>query len=95
MSHGHNSLHSQVAGNNRPVYPKVDHYWFKVAQNYEPLALQVLTRVDYTGFMKDPCEKATRLYIRSVDVSSSMVILFYGHTPKELLIILYSLDPSM
>ena len=35
-------LDSQVAGNNGPLYPKVDHYWFKVvAQNYEPLALQV------------------------------------------------------
>ena len=32
---------SQVAGNNRPLYPKVDHYWFKVAHNYGPLALQV------------------------------------------------------
>ena len=36
-----NYLDSQVAGNNRPLYPKVDHYWFKVAHNYEPLALQV------------------------------------------------------
>ena len=35
-------LDSQVAGNNRPLYPKVDTYWFKVAQNYEPLALQVV-----------------------------------------------------
>ena len=34
-------LESQVAGNNRPLYPKVGHYWFKVAHNYEPLALQV------------------------------------------------------
>ena len=34
-------LESQVAGNNRPLYPKVDHYWFTVAHNYEPLALQV------------------------------------------------------
>ena len=34
-------LDSQVAGNNRPLYPKVDHYWFKAAHNYEPLALQV------------------------------------------------------
>ena len=33
-------LESQVAQNNRPLYPKVDHYWFKVAHNYEPLALQ-------------------------------------------------------
>ena len=33
-------LDSQVAGNNRPLYPKVDHCWFKVAHNYEPLALQ-------------------------------------------------------
>ena len=33
-------LDSQVAGNNRPLYPKVDHYLFKVAHNYEPLALQ-------------------------------------------------------
>ena len=32
-------LDSQVAGNNRPLYPKVDRYWFKVAHNYEPLAL--------------------------------------------------------
>ena len=24
-------LDSQVAGNNGPLYPKVDHYWFKVA----------------------------------------------------------------
>ena len=34
-------LDSQVAGNNRPLYPRVDHYWFKVAPNYEPQALQV------------------------------------------------------
>ena len=34
-------LDSQVAGNSRPLYPKVDHYWFKVAHNYEPRALQV------------------------------------------------------
>ena len=33
-------LDSQVAGNNRPLYPKVDHYWFKVAHNYGLLALQ-------------------------------------------------------
>ena len=38
-------LDSQVAGSNRPLYPKVDHYWFKVARNYEPLALQVLLRI--------------------------------------------------
>ena len=25
----------------RPLYPKVDHYWCKVAHNYEPLALHV------------------------------------------------------
>ena len=31
-----------MAGNNGPLYPKVDHYWFKVAHNSEPLALQVL-----------------------------------------------------
>ena len=34
-------LDSQVAGNHRPLYPEVDHNWFKVAHNYEPLALQV------------------------------------------------------
>ena len=34
-------LDSQVAGNNRALYPKVEHYWFKVAHNFEPLALQV------------------------------------------------------
>ena len=34
-------LDSQVAGNHRPLYPKVDHHWFKVAHSYEPLALQV------------------------------------------------------
>ena len=33
-------LDSQAAGNYRPLYPKVDHYWFKVAHNSEPLALQ-------------------------------------------------------
>ena len=37
------SLDNQVAGNTRPQYPKVDHYWFKLAHNYEPLALQVET----------------------------------------------------
>ena len=36
----HEDLDSQVAGNNRPLCSKVDHYWFKVAHNYEPLALQ-------------------------------------------------------
>ena len=35
-------LDRQAAGNNGPLYPKVDHYKFKVAHNYEPLALQVL-----------------------------------------------------
>ena len=40
--HGMGSyLDIQVAGNNGPLYPKVDHYWFKLAHNYEPLALQV------------------------------------------------------
>ena len=39
-------LDSQVAGNNRPLYPKVDHYWIKVAHNSEPLALQVLLMVE-------------------------------------------------
>ena len=34
-------MDSQVAGNDTPLYLKVDHSWFKVAQNYEPLALQV------------------------------------------------------
>ena len=34
-------LDSQVGENDRPLYPKVDHYWLKVAHNYEPLALQV------------------------------------------------------
>ena len=34
-------LDSQVAGNNRPLYPEVDHYWFKVAHNYDPLAFRV------------------------------------------------------
>ena len=29
-----NSLDSQVTGNKRPLYPKVNHYWFKVADNY-------------------------------------------------------------
>ena len=33
-------LDSQVAGNYGPLDPKVDHYWFKVAHNYESLALQ-------------------------------------------------------
>ena len=32
-------LDSHVAGNNGPLYPKVDHFWLKVAHNYEPLAL--------------------------------------------------------
>ena len=40
-------LDSQVAGNNRPPYPKVDHYWFKVAHNYESLALQVLCKKNH------------------------------------------------
>ena len=50
QSHHDNHLESQVAGNNRPLYPKVDHYWFKVAYNYEPLAFQAvlhLRRVVY------------------------------------------------
>ena len=38
-------LDSQVAGNDRPLYPKVDHYWLQVAHNYEPLALQVVGEV--------------------------------------------------
>ena len=37
-------LESQVAGNNRPLYHKVDHYWLKVAYKYEPLALQVVSK---------------------------------------------------
>ena len=36
-------LVEQVAGNNWPLYPKVNHHWFKVAQNDEPLALQALS----------------------------------------------------
>ena len=40
----------QVAGNNRPLYPKVDYYWLKVVHNYEPLVSKVLqwaySRVD-------------------------------------------------
>ena len=39
-------LDSQVAGDYRPLYPEVDHYWFKVARNYEPLALQVVLVLD-------------------------------------------------
>ena len=35
-------MDSQVAGNDRRLYPKVDRYWFKVAHVYEPLALQVV-----------------------------------------------------
>ena len=27
--HNFTYLDSQIAGNNRPLYPKVDHYWFK------------------------------------------------------------------
>ena len=42
-------LDSQVAGNNRPLHPKVDHYWFKVPQNYEPLALQVAQNMVVAG----------------------------------------------
>ena len=42
-SHGH--LDSQVAGNNRPLYPKVDHYWFQVAHNYEPLDISISTSI--------------------------------------------------
>ena len=42
---GINCLNSQVAGNNRPLYPKVDHDCFKAARNYEPLALQVEPRI--------------------------------------------------
>ena len=34
---------SQVAGSYRPLHPKVDHSWFKVAHNYELLALQAWT----------------------------------------------------
>ena len=37
------NLDSQLAGNYRPLYPKVNHFWFKVAHNYEPLALQECT----------------------------------------------------
>ena len=33
-------LDSQVAGNKRPLYPKVEHSWLKC--NYEPLALLLL-----------------------------------------------------
>ena len=34
-------LESQVAQNNRPIYPKVDHTCLKVAHNCKPLAFQV------------------------------------------------------
>ena len=59
MSHGQNSLRtlyslctnymdSQVAGNNLPLYPQVDHYWFnEIAQNHEPLALQVFVNEEF------------------------------------------------
>ena len=61
MSHGQNSLHKacldiQVAGNNRPLYPEVDHYWFKVAHIYEPLALQVVAAVATP--IHSPCQGA-------------------------------------
>ena len=39
-------LDSQVAGNNGPLYSKVDHYWFKVVYYYKPLALQVVLQDD-------------------------------------------------
>ena len=38
-------LNSQVAGNDRPLYPKVDQYWLKVAHSYAPLALQVVSNL--------------------------------------------------
>ena len=46
-------LDSQVAGRNRPLYHKVDHHWFKVAHNDEPLALQVVVwgTTVYKGFV--------------------------------------------
>ena len=34
---------------NRPLYPKLDHCWFKVAHNYEPLALQVVSNIGLIG----------------------------------------------
>ena len=45
-SNQHTTMDSQAAGNNRPLYPKIDHYWFKVAYTYEPLALQVMRIAD-------------------------------------------------
>ena len=42
-------LDSQVAGNNGPVYPKVDHYWCKVAHDYELLALQAVPSRSFGG----------------------------------------------
>ena len=53
-------LDSQVAGNYRPLYPKVDHYWFKEAHNYWPLVLQgvVLDRFpDQWVLLKDASEE--------------------------------------
>ena len=37
-------LDSPVAGNNGPLYPKVDQYCFKEARIYEPPVLQVLPK---------------------------------------------------
>ena len=47
-------LDSQVAGNNRPLHPKVDQYWFKVAHNSEPLALQVGVLLKDAGSIPEP-----------------------------------------
>ena len=60
-------LDSQVAGNDRPPYPKVDHYWFKVAQNYEPLALQA------------DCKHRSRLAAHNLTMDSSTGEISYMH----------------
>ena len=59
-------MDSQVAGNKRPLHRKVDHYWFKVAHNYEALALQVAIHVYIYICIYIPFKGALELALRVV-----------------------------
>ena len=76
-------LDSQVAGNYRPIYPKVDQYWSNVAHNYEPLALQVQLRTRIRG-LQAPRTIGTMFACGGPDNSFSTVARAAEMSPKTI-----------
>ena len=77
-------LKSQVARSKRPQYPKVDHYWFKVAHNYEPLALQVsletmLALPDVQFLVSREAKGFGSLFIAVVKPGPAILAVLKGH----------------